>query len=203
MHNPHTTATVLTGKPKNITILTMVETITAGLCNAIITPRKGPTRHQIQHLKHFVMEHSFANSIIQTGGENAITELAQQAAQRLGLPTRQSPTYDHRSQGAVERLHQTLFAQLRATRFQWASHLGLQHHNLPPASLPWLLQHSIFVINHRSNGQTSFAANYGYNYTAALLNFGEIVYADIKAHRQQEAGHSQRTSKGHWHLAWP
>ena len=79
MHNPHTTATVLTKKPKNITILTMVETIT-GLCSAVITPRKGPTRHQIQHLKLFVMEHGFANSIIQTNGENAITELAQQAA---------------------------------------------------------------------------------------------------------------------------
>ena len=77
-------------------------------------PRKGPTRHQLQHLKRFVMEHGFANSIIQTDGENAITELAQQAAQQLGLPTRQSPTYDHRSQGSVERFHQTLFAQLRA-----------------------------------------------------------------------------------------
>ena len=77
------------------------------------------------------MEYSFANSIIQTDGENAITELAQQAAQQLGLPTRQSPTYDHRSQGAVERFHQTLFAQPRATGFQWASHLGLEHHNPP------------------------------------------------------------------------
>ena len=182
MHNPHPTTTVLTDKPKNIVILTMVENIT-GLCSAVITPRKGPTRHQLQHLKRFVMEHGFANSIIQTDGENAITELAQQAAHQLGLPTRQSPTYDHRSQGSVERFHQTLFAQLRATRFQWASHLGLEHHNLPPLSLPWLLQHSVFLINRflvRNNGQTSFAANYGYNYTAALLNFGEIVYADIK-----------------------
>ena len=91
MHSPHTTATVLTEKPKNITILTVVETIT-GLCSAIITPRKGPTRHQTQHLKRFVMEHGFANSIIQTDGENAITELAQQAAQQLGLPTRSSRT---------------------------------------------------------------------------------------------------------------
>ena len=119
------------------------------------------------------MEHGFANSIIQTDGENAIAEFAQQVAQLLGLPTRQSPAYDHRSQGAVERFHQTLFAQLRATRFQWASHLGLEHHNLPPASLPWLLQHSIFVINRfliRSNGQTTFATNYGYNYTAAGIS---------------------------------
>ena len=125
----------------------------------------------------------FANSIIQTDGENAITELAQQAAQQLGLPARQSPTYDHQSQGSVERFHQTLFAQLHATRFQWASHLGLEHHKLLSASLPWLLQHSVFVINRflvRNNGQTSFAANYGYNYTVALLNFGETVYADIK-----------------------
>ena len=32
----------------------------------------------------------------------------------------------------------------------------------------------------RGKGQTSFTANYGYNYTAALLNFDGSIYADIK-----------------------
>ena len=206
MHNPHTTTAVLTEKPKNIVILTMVETIT-GLCNAVITPRKGPTRHQIQHLKRFVMEHGFANSIIQTDGENAITELAQQAAQQLGLPTRQSPTYDHRSQGAVERFHQTLFAQLRATRFQWASHLGLEHHNLPPAShltiassTQHLCHQPLLDPEQRPDFLCSQLRIQLYSCSSQLR--GDRLCRH-QAHRQQEASHPQRTSTGHWHLAWP
>ena len=101
MHDPHQRLSTeqLREKPKNIH--PHHGAAIAGLCSAVLTPQKGPTKHQTQHLKRFVMEHGFANSIIQTDGENAITELAQQAAQQPGPPTRQSPTYDHRSQGAV------------------------------------------------------------------------------------------------------
>ena len=182
MHNPHFKLTTLTDKPKNIAILTMVETIT-GLCSAVITPKKGPTEHQMQHLKRFVMEHGFANSIIQIAGGNAITEARRSSLNKL-----------HNSlvfqRGRVQHM-------IIVVKEQWSSRAVPSdlvcttegnkvsgHHiwdcnitTFPSASLPWLLQHSIFIIDRfllRSNDQTSFAANYGYNYTAALLNFGRL-----------------------------
>eukprot|EP00971_Amphidinium_carterae_P350019 6491346-Amphidinium_carterae.1 len=52
-------------------ILTCVETIT-GLCMAIPTSRKSPTRHQLTLLKKFVMENGFGQSIIQVDNDPAI-----------------------------------------------------------------------------------------------------------------------------------
>eukprot|EP00971_Amphidinium_carterae_P348264 6490407-Amphidinium_carterae.5 len=67
------------------TILMCMETLIV-LCMAIPTSRKGPkgpTRHQLTHLKKFVMENGFGQSIIQVDNEPAIIQLAQEAAKEL------------------------------------------------------------------------------------------------------------------------
>eukprot|EP00971_Amphidinium_carterae_P169352 3355548-Amphidinium_carterae.1 len=84
------------------TILAGVET-TTGLCLAL--PKK------------FVMENGSGQWSIQVDNEQATLQLAQQAAQELTIPWRTYSTHAHQGQGAVERFHKTLFAQVRAIRF--------------------------------------------------------------------------------------
>eukprot|EP00971_Amphidinium_carterae_P275855 5473703-Amphidinium_carterae.2 len=112
--------------------LTAIET-TTGLCMAIPTSRKGPTRHQLTQLKRFVMENGFGQSIIKVGNEPAIIHLGQEAAKEWTIPWRHSSSHKHQGQGAVERLHKTLRAQTPD--------------NVPEALLPWMLQYACFTIN--------------------------------------------------------
>eukprot|EP00971_Amphidinium_carterae_P050838 1001008-Amphidinium_carterae.3 len=64
----------------NDSIKTMI-----GLCMAIPTSRKGPTRYQLTQLKKFVMENGFGQSIIQVDNEPAILQLVQEAATELTI----------------------------------------------------------------------------------------------------------------------
>eukprot|EP00971_Amphidinium_carterae_P231084 4585980-Amphidinium_carterae.4 len=101
------------------TVLTGVETITGRwlLCMAIPTSKKGATKHQLTQLKKFVMEKGFGGSIIQVGNEPSTTAGAQTTAKELTIPWRTSAPHEHQSQGAIERFHKTLFAQVSASRF--------------------------------------------------------------------------------------
>ena len=113
------------GSPQQrpLTVLTMLET-TTGLSNAILTTKKGDTQHQRQQIKKWITTNGFANSILQTDSEAAILQLGEHVSRELGLRFRASPPHSHQSNGAVERLHRTLFDQLRAVRLQWALSLG-------------------------------------------------------------------------------
>ena len=102
----------------------MLET-TTGLSNAMLTTRKGDTTHQRQQIKKWIATNGFANSILQTDSEAAILQLGEHVARELGLRFRASPPHSHQSNGAMERLHRTLFDQLRAVRLQWALSLGV------------------------------------------------------------------------------
>eukprot|EP00971_Amphidinium_carterae_P330111 6462973-Amphidinium_carterae.1 len=57
------------------TILTGVET-TTGLCLAIPTARKGPTRVELTQSKKFIMEIGLGQTIIQVDNEPAVLQLA-------------------------------------------------------------------------------------------------------------------------------
>eukprot|EP00971_Amphidinium_carterae_P144438 2862311-Amphidinium_carterae.8 len=63
------------------------------------------------------MENGFGGSILQVDTEPAILAFAQAAAKELTIPWRTSAPYEHQSQGAIGRFHKTLFAQVRAIRF--------------------------------------------------------------------------------------
>ena len=120
----------------------MLET-TTGLSNAMLTTRKGDTTHQRQQIKKWITTNGFANSMLQTDSESAILQLGEHVACELGLRFRASPPRSHQSNGAVERLHRTLFDQLRAVRLQWALSSGIQPKRLPQQSLPWLLHNTV------------------------------------------------------------
>eukprot|EP00971_Amphidinium_carterae_P278718 5533075-Amphidinium_carterae.2 len=130
------------------------------------------------------MENGFGGSILQVDNEPAILSLAQTAAKELTIPWRTSAPYEHQSQGAIERFHKTLFAQVRAIRFDLLDRYNLgQPDNVPEKLLPWILQHSCFTINRylvHSDGLTNYQRRWGVKYNAAICNFGEMVLADVK-----------------------
>eukprot|EP00971_Amphidinium_carterae_P018965 373673-Amphidinium_carterae.2 len=100
------------------------------------------------------MENGFGQTIIQVDNEPAILQLAQEAAQELTTPWRQSSPHSHQGQGAVERFQKPLFAQCRAIRFDWVERYNFNH-------------------------LTAFLSNYFLGcYKSAI--FGENVLADIK-----------------------
>ena len=172
------------GSPQQrpLTVLTMLAT-TTGLSNAILTTRKGDTTHQRQQIKKWITTNGFANSILQTGSEAAILQLGENVFRELGLRFRASPPHSHQSNGAVERLHRTLFDQLRAVRLQWVLSLGIQPERLPQQSLPWLLQHSVFILNKylvKDTGTTEHQNNYHKIYNNPVCQFGEAVLADTR-----------------------
>ena len=114
---------------------------------------------------------------------NTTTRRTCYIARDLGLRFRASPPHSHQSNGAVERLHRTLFDQLRAVRLQWALSLGVQPERLPQQSLPWLLQHSVFILNKylvKDTGTTAHQNNYHKAYNNPICQFGEAVLADTR-----------------------
>ena len=83
----------------------------------------------------------------------------------------------------MERLHRTLFDQLRAVRLQWALSLVIQPERLPQQALPWLLQHSVFIPNKclvKDTGTTAHQNNYHKAYNNPICQFGEAVLADTR-----------------------
>eukprot|EP00971_Amphidinium_carterae_P170532 3379141-Amphidinium_carterae.1 len=86
------------------------------------------------------------------------------AARELGFPWRHSTTHTYQGQGAVERLHQTLFAQVRSIKFDLVDRYNLKTvvqsvDDIPEAFLPWVLQHACFTINRylvHADGMTNY-----------------------------------------------
>ena len=112
-----------------LTILTVLET-TTGLSNAVLTTRTRDTTRQRQQIKKWITTNGFTNNILQTDSESSTLQLGEHVARDLGLRFRAGPPHSHQSNGAVERLHRTLFDQLRAVRLQWALSLGVQPERL-------------------------------------------------------------------------
>ena len=68
-------------------------------------------------------------------------------------------------------------------RLQWALSLGVQPERLPQQSLPWLLQHSVFILNKylvKDTGTTAHQNNYHKAYNNPICQFGEAVLADTR-----------------------
>eukprot|EP00971_Amphidinium_carterae_P308303 6126919-Amphidinium_carterae.1 len=78
------------------------------------------------------MENGFGGSILQVDNEPSILALVQQVAKELAIPWRAAASHEHQSQGAIERFHKTLFAQVRAIRFDLVDRYQLgQPDNVP------------------------------------------------------------------------
>ena len=198
-HDPHQ-APQRSSKPHTYTILTAIES-TTDLCTAVLTSKKGYTPHQAAQLHRWIVKHGFTKSILQSDAETALMQLVNTdcytVSTDLKLPTRVSSPYSHQSQGKVERFHRNLVDQLR-TKLQWSKDLKTEPHMLPPQSLLWALQHSIFILNNylvHSSDKTSHFENYRYNYRSNIVGFGEIVLGGRPQHPDSRATSQETTSK--------
>ena len=168
-----------------------------------MTHRKGITKHQLHQAQKWIIINGFSDAIIQCDAETSLIQLTEKIASELGLRHQVSPPYSHQSQGRVERLHRTLHEQIRTIRYQWAAHLGILASALPPASLPWIIQHAVFIINRyiiHNNGSTNYSNNYHREYEGAILHFGENIWADIKIipTRKLDSRNEPQKLKGIW-----
>eukprot|EP00971_Amphidinium_carterae_P042382 832920-Amphidinium_carterae.2 len=91
--------------------------------------------------------------------ELAILSFAQAAAKELTIPWRRSAPYEHQSQGATERFHKTLLAQV-PIRFDLVYRCSLGQPDF--------------------DGLTNYQRRWGVKYNAAICNFVEMVLADVK-----------------------
>eukprot|EP00971_Amphidinium_carterae_P192928 3828485-Amphidinium_carterae.1 len=130
------------------------------------------------------MENAFGGSILQVENEPSILALVQGVAKELELAIPWRAAAAHEQQSQSERFHKTLFAQVRAIRFDLVDRYNLgQPDNVPEKLLPWILQHACFSINRylvHSDGLTNYQRRWGVKYNAAICNFGEMVLADVK-----------------------
>ena len=83
---------------------------------------------------------------------------------------------------------------------QWAAHLGIRASALPPASLPLIIQHAVFIINRYIIHSTSYSNNYHGEYEGAILHFGENIWAEIKIipTRKLDSRNEPQKFKGIW-----
>ena len=168
-----------------------------------MTHRKGITKHQLHQAKKWIIINGFSDAVIQCDAETSLIQLTEKIASELGLRHRVSPPYSHQSQGRVERFHRTLHEQIRTIRYQWAAHLGIRASAWPPASLPWIIQHAVFIANRyiiHNNGATSYSNNYHREYDGAILHFGENIWAEIKniPSKKLDSRNEPQKLKGIW-----
>ena len=136
-HHPPLTPSSGSRYENHITILSLIES-TTGMSHAIMTHRKGITKHQLHQAKKWIITNGFSDAVIQCDAETSLIQLTEKIASELRLRHQVSPPYSHQSQGRVERFHRTLQEQIRTIRYQWAAHLGIRASALPPESLPWI-----------------------------------------------------------------
>ena len=86
--------------------LSMVESITgmSYVIIAIMTHKKGITKHRLHQAKKWTITNGFSDATIQCDAETSLIQLTEKIASELGLQHRVSPPYSHQSQGRVERL---------------------------------------------------------------------------------------------------
>ena len=102
-----------------VAILTAID-IETGLCMATMLPDE----HQLfdyasNCIQTFIYEIGRPNSILQSDNEPYLKALLQSVANKIGsISVRYAPAYSSQSQGSIERLHRTLFGQVRILKEQ-------------------------------------------------------------------------------------
>jgi hypothetical protein len=166
------------------TVLTAIDVRTQ-MCMAAIVPSKGATPYTIAELKRFLFECGRTYAVLQCDGESSVKVVAQGIAKDLGgISLRYAPVGSSESQGSVERLHQTLFAQARVMRSAFIERYGMEKIDVGVDStfMPWLVKHAAFTLNRfmlNDDGQTPFRRRWQRDFLTGMAEFGETVHFRI------------------------
>ena len=144
--------------------------------------------HATTCLQTFLLECGRTEAILQSDQEDYLMQLLKATANSMGnISVRFSPAYSSQSQGAVERLHRTLFGQFRVLK----EHLRQHYTNALTTRSPimaWMMRHCAYLTNNyllHSDGQTSYFRRWQRNNTAPICEFGETVLYMVPTPKNQ------------------
>jgi len=169
-----------------LTVTTAFDTV-AGVSMAVVVTCKGETNYSTLELKRCLLECGRSRCVLQSDQESAIKLVLQSVAKDLGSTIlRNAPVYHSQSQGGVERLHGTLFAQVRTLRNQVHKNYGVLPDDTS-ALIPWLVKHAAWLLNRylvHADGKTSYYRRWEKNYERAICTFAEtLLYRQPGTHR--------------------
>ena len=102
-------------------------------------------------IQTFIYEIGRPNSILQSDNEPYLKALLQSVANKIGsISVRHSPAYSSQSQGSIERLHRTLFGQVRVLKEQIRQCYNISITMKHPIT-PWVIKHSAFSSTRTSS----------------------------------------------------
>ena len=186
---------------QTVPILTAID-IETGLCMATMLPDKQQLFDYASNcIQTFIYEVGRTNSIIQSDNEPYLKALIQSVANKIGsISTRHSPAYSSQSQGSIERLHRTLFGQVRILREQIRQCYGT-HINMKHPITPWLIRHSAFLINMyliHSDGVTSYFRRWKSDNKTPICEFAETILYMVPGALKHQPKLENRFFKGIW-----
>ena len=185
-----------------VAILTAID-IETGLCMATMLPDKQQLFDYASNcIQTFIYEIGRPNSILQSDNEPYLKALLQSVANKIGsISVRHSPAYSSQGQGSIERLHRTLFGQVRILKEQIRQCYNISITMKHPMT-PCVIKHSAFLINTyliHSDGHTSHVRRWKSDNKTPICEFGKtILYMVAGASKHQPL--ENRFFKGIWLL---
>ena len=184
-----------------VAILTAID-IETGLCMATMLPDKQQLFDYASNcIQTFIYEIGRPNSILQSDNEPYLKALLQSVANKIGsISVRHSPAYSSQSQGSIERLHRTLFGQVRILKEQIRQCYNISITMKHPIT-PWVIKHSAFLINTyliHSDGHTSYFRRWKSDNKTPICEFGETILYMVAGASKHQPKLENRFFKGIW-----
>ena len=148
--------------------------------NAAVVTQKGNCPYAVKRLSEDIGAMGYNRIVLKSDQEPAVKDLkARVKAERSeDIIMEESPAYEHRSNGEVERAIQTVQGQIRTLKSALESRYEWQ---MPPDSdiLPWMVRHAGNTVNryHKgADGLTAYRRLKGKEFKRDVAEFGEGVW---------------------------
>ena len=152
----------------------------SGWISARVVPKKGKHVYAIKEMSKLIDWMGYRRIIIKTDQEPAIMDLKECVKNERPeeIMFEESPAYDSRANGEVERAIQTVQGQLRAVKDAFEARYG--HEMVPEDNIiPWMVAHAASLISRYHKGQDGLTAHRrlrGKEFRADVCEFGECVW---------------------------
>ena len=149
------------------------------ITRARVVPQKGRHWYAIKVLKGIMMSLGYKRAILKSDQEPAILSLKEAVINELGIEVieEESPEYDSRANGEIERTCQSVQNQFRVMKDGLEARYGVRlngEHNC----IPWLMAHASDTINRyqvHGDGRTAYHRWKGKQFNKECVEFGECV----------------------------
>ena len=164
--------------------------------NAAVVTQKGNCAYAVKRLSEDIGSLGYNRIILKSDQEPAIKDLKIRVKTERSedIIMEESPAYEHRSNGEVERAIQTIQGQVRTIKSALESRYET---TMGPDSnmMPWMVRHAANVINryHKgTDGMTAYRRLKGKEFKKEVVEFGEGVWYM----RQTQWGRTSSTRSG-------